>query len=150
MVGTNTVRTVVQPYVHPERQDMQHYVRFEKYHDIYSLGLVLLEIGRLASFTESRWVDEWEKLSPWKVQQTLVQKARDLKAVVGPKFSGAVVDCLTYPFGRPAENQTVSEIEEQIESGTNTSTNSGDQLDNALLLLDFRGKVCEQLEQITV
>lgn len=120
----------IQPYVHPDRQG-DDYIRFRKSHDIYSLGVVLLEIGRLDSFLGERWVNEWKDVKPHKVRDVLVRKVLDLKGALGPRFAEATLSCLTFPFGINPENKNLEE-------------------ENNLLLEDFRLNVYEKLQQITI
>ena len=87
----------IRVYTHPDRQSRE-YIRYQKLHDVYSLGVVLLEIGRLKSFMVSDWVDRLEKLSPNHLKKLFVEKAYALKSVMGQRFTKAVVTCLTGQF----------------------------------------------------
>ena len=81
-------------YLHPDRQ-LKEYTRYQKIHDMYSLGIVLLEIGRLELFRESRSALKLQECSPHHLKDTFVKKAKGLKVVLGKRFTKAVVTCLT-------------------------------------------------------
>jgi serine/threonine protein kinase len=121
-----------EPYTHPERLAVD--VRFRQYHDIYSIGVVLLEIGRGESFLGARWVDQWTKTrrNPDKFKTILLQKAYELRARLGPIYSEAVRDCLSFPFGRvPTDNDEYEDRDD-------------------IALLHFQSQVCEKLRQMRV
>lgn len=94
-------------YRHPTRQGISPENRYIMQHDVYSLGVLLLEIGLWASFvTEhgepSTALSELEKLETTskyvKAAQTkaiLIQLTNDLPAKVGTKYRDVVMACLT-------------------------------------------------------
>ena len=108
-------------YTHSDRQ-ANEYVRFKKIHDIYSLGVVLLELGRLISFQEDgkRHLQE----SPQTLKTYLIEEARALQTVLGKTFSEIVLMCLN--------GQLVDAAQEQ------------------LLTNEFRSQICGKLEQIRI
>lgn len=113
-------------YLHPDRQ-LKEYARYQKIHDMYSLGIVLLEIGQLKLLRESRSASRLQECSPHQLKDTFVKKAKALKIVLGKRFTKAVVTCLTGNFS--------IDIPEQ---------------DDYLLLSSFRSDVCQTLAEIEV
>ena len=101
-------------YQHPERWGIKAQHRFTMLHDIYSLGVVLLEIGLWKSFVKwdtvsSRRVISWRGLeglfdgeelkkpfSPHHVKERFIVKAKQLlPAKVGQRYTDVVVACLS-------------------------------------------------------
>ncbi|RDH24027.1 hypothetical protein M747DRAFT_254043 [Aspergillus niger ATCC 13496] len=98
-------------YRHPLRQGLQPEEIFEMRHDIYSLGVCLLEIALWESFVN---FDSRGQVTPWSglnitaalqdtdqrrgafaVKERLVDMARDaLPSLVGERFTGIVLACL--------------------------------------------------------
>src|SRR5436305_3434095 len=111
----------IRMYRHPDRQ-LGEYTRFEKIHDLYSLGVVLLEIGRLELFRNSRSAMILENNSPRDLKDAFVKKAKGLKLVLAKKFTRAVLTCLT---GIDVPGQ-----------------------DSYLFLSSFRSDICETLTEI--
>jgi len=110
-------------YRHPERQK-QPQRPFCKIHDIYSLGVVLLEIGRVAYCTlywfihlhnlTGLWrpvlsltTDGFKRVNdPQTIQSYLVKKAeRSLPREVGENYKSVVVRCLTGNFDVENDNK---------------------------------------------
>src|SRR5208282_655428 len=60
-------------YTHPDRQ-LEDYERYKKTHDIYSLGVILLEIGRARSFMEDNRTEELNWMSPHKLKDYFALK----------------------------------------------------------------------------
>lgn len=114
----------IRVYTHPDRQSKE-YIRYQKLHDIYSLGVVLLEIGELKSFMATDRVDRLEKSSANQLKKLFVHKANALKALMGQRFAKAVVVCLTGQF------------DVDVPEG-----------DDYLFLSSFRDDVCEPLAEI--
>jgi hypothetical protein len=106
-------------YTHPSRRTGT-YVRFEKTHDIYSLGVVLLEIGRLTSLME----DKKFKISSDKLKENFIEEALNLPTVLGTTYRDVVLACLN--------GQLV------------------DRHHKHLLTSEFRSRVCDKLDQIKV
>ena len=109
-------------YIHPDRQ-LQEYKRYKKTYDIYSLGVVLLEIGRLRSFLEGRVSEEMKQMTPHKLKETFIRKAKGLQMILGRAYREVVLACLTGEFDEDDEYQ---------------------------LLMQFRCGVCEKLDQIKI
>ncbi|KEF56895.1 uncharacterized protein A1O9_07085 [Exophiala aquamarina CBS 119918] len=115
-------------YRHPQRQDINPEKDYTMQHDIYSLGVCLLEIGLWETFVEydiqghnasacdasisiSRIVLDGVKDTS-KMKDTLVDLAKTrLPCKVGDKYTGVVVNCLTcldetnIDFGNPEDFQ---------------------------------------------
>ena len=101
-------------YRHPSRQGMRPLVRYAMQHDIYSLGVCLLEIGLWTSFVEYITNGESVRYVPntvlaadsvteerdmtrraYQTKEFLVQLARDeLPAKIGLKYTRIVETCL--------------------------------------------------------
>jgi hypothetical protein len=125
-------------YTHPQRlgsDKVQNFVKFNKRHDIYSLGVVLLEIGLLTLFTSPRYVNNQDpsknldKLRPSEVAHRFRGMARSLKANMGNLYAEATLRCLESDF-------RVNEAEDDAE--------------DTLLTERFIVEVCELLESIRV
>ena len=112
----------VRLYTHPNRQ--LGYERYEKIHDIYSLGVVLLEIGRLGSFMEERRSDKLNKAAPSQLKGIFVEEAKSLRTVLGTAYGEVVLACLNGEFSDPK--------------------------DDYLLSGEFRSQVCEKLSLIKI
>jgi hypothetical protein len=113
-------------YTHPDRQIKDEYYRYQKLHDIYSLGMVLLELGRLDCFTESRKDDRWSRSNPHQLKDMFVQSAKELKRHLGSTYREVVLTCLNGDFPSAEHN------------------------DEYLISGDFRSLVCEKLDQIKI
>ncbi|KAK2742777.1 hypothetical protein FQN55_007720 [Onygenales sp. PD_40] len=86
-------------YRHPERQGRPESL-FKKEHDIYALGVVLLEIGLWEPALKLERNRFAHAQDPRAVQAQLVKHARKrLEAHVGRRYAEAVVKCLTGDFG---------------------------------------------------
>lgn len=109
-------------YTHPDRL-LKDYERYKKIHDIYSLGVVLLEVGRLGSFLEDRQISEWNRHGPHTLKDIFTKKARGLQPVLGKSYAEAVVACLVGLF---------------------------DDRDDYTFMGEFRSQVCEKLDQIRI
>ena len=124
--GKQTSRelSVSRLYTHPDRQ-LKEYERYKKTHDIYALGVVLLEIGLLSSFWGDRQETEnLNNMAPQQIKEKLVQKARTLHVILGKGFRDVVLTCLTEQFVHKT--------------------------DDYQLLKEFRCKICEKLDQIKI
>ncbi|KAL3444375.1 hypothetical protein BJX65DRAFT_319991 [Aspergillus insuetus] len=86
-------------YRHPDRQG-QPTKMFQKLHDIYALGVVLLEIGIWEPALKFE-KDMFARVrNPMAVQAQLVKHARkQLEAKVGRRYMEVVLRCLTGDFG---------------------------------------------------
>ena len=116
-------------YTHPARQREGEWTRFHKLFDIYSLGVVLLEIGTLTCFKHPsfRRNAEWTDIPAGEVQKRLGMQAVALKGELGRTYSEIVQVCLSGEFGVP---------------------NDEDDADETMLLDAFRSEVCEKFEQV--
>ena len=92
-------------YRHPERQNAPT-EKFNKEHDIYAVGVVLLEIGlwkTVTSIYKTRIDGYWEDprtMEPEMVKDELLKLARKyLPMEMGTKYSQAVQKCLSGGFG---------------------------------------------------
>ncbi|KAK3373663.1 hypothetical protein B0T24DRAFT_679075 [Lasiosphaeria ovina] len=103
-------------YLSPERQRLQHGDHFRAQHDLYSLGVVLLEISFWSSFQDSRsenlgsrvWkkervqktepsAPEYKKVlrTPEELRdQYLLLATRYVPRLMGQKFADVIVSCL--------------------------------------------------------
>ena len=125
-------------YTHPQRvgnDRHQTFVKFTKRHDIYSLGVVLLEIGLLHLFTAPRFVNNsdpsknLDKLSPSALARHFQRMARSLRMNMGSLYAEATLRCLEGDFH-------VNEVEDDSE--------------DTLLTERFIVQVCEVLESIRI
>lgn len=117
-------------YAHPHRQRNgdSEIKRFSKEYDIYSLGVVLLEIGQMKCFKHSdyRKSKAWTDIPAIDVQKKLLSLAQeDLTEFLGQTYSKAVVTCL---------EGKLSEVE-------NDNTGTG-------LLAAFRSEICERFDYV--
>ncbi|KAF1966643.1 hypothetical protein BU23DRAFT_603414 [Bimuria novae-zelandiae CBS 107.79] len=96
--GRQDVNPARNVYRHPERQN-QPQKPFQKIHDIYGLGVVLLEIGLWRSVLSLERAGFKNVTDPWTIQDYLVKKARKaLPREIGEKYAQLVVRCLTGAF----------------------------------------------------
>jgi hypothetical protein len=85
-------------YRHPERQGQPAEV-FKKIHDIYALGVVLLEIGLWEPAIRLETNMFAHAINAYAVQSQLIKHAtRRLESRVGRKYKEIVVKCLTSNF----------------------------------------------------
>jgi serine/threonine protein kinase len=116
-------------YTHPARQREGEWTRFHKLFDIYSLGVVLLEMGTLTCFKHPsfRRNAEWTDIPASEVQKRFGDQAMGLKAKLGRTYSEIVEVCLSGNFGVPIDE---------------------DDADETMLLDAFRSDVCEKFDQV--
>jgi len=105
-------------YTHPDRHFDKPYARFVRIHDIYSLGVILLELGRLSSLLE----DPKFKKGQASLKEAFVAEALNLPSVLGQTYKEIVLTCLN--------GQLV------------------DQAHMKFLTSEFRSQVCHKLNQI--
>lgn len=117
-------------YAHPhtQRNGDSGIKRFSKQYDIYSLGVVLLEIGQMKCFKDSEYRKSraWTDISAKEVQDKLLLLAEELRGIAGETFSKIVVRCLD---GFP-------------------DFNDWDDVAGTALSALFRSRVCEMFDQI--
>jgi hypothetical protein len=94
-------------YRHPDRQGLSPEKRHVMQHDIYSLGVCLLEIGlwtplvggsndSVEGSMSGLKLDQSKFLSPDLIKETLVGRAKcELPSRMGDRYSDVVVNCLT-------------------------------------------------------
>ena len=82
-------------YRHPDRQGQPRETH-TKYHDIYSLGVVLLEIGLWQPASEFQdFRPSVDRLTPEHMRKILITNAKDrLHHYMGSEYQGAVLKCL--------------------------------------------------------
>ena len=116
-------------YTHPDRQREGNLPRFHKIYDLYSLGVVLLELGLLKCFKHStyRRSPEWTDIPASEVQRKFVICSKELRSVLGKTYAEIVEVCLSGDFGM--------------------APNEDDQ-DETKLLMAFRSEVCEKFDQV--
>jgi hypothetical protein len=122
----NQANSDVTPYLHPDRQGKK-YIRFQRRHDLYSLGVVLLEIGKVRSLLDDGQKAEWLGKNPDNVKAILVRKAQGLRVTMGSRYAQAVLACLS--------------------RGMKEEVSSQDEFD---FLNYFRVQVCEKLDEIVL
>ena len=118
-------------YIHPDRQREGQIPRFRIRYDIYSLGVVLLEIGKLICFKSDEYRQDktWTDVPAHEVQKRLERMASELKRDMGKTYAEIVELCLRGNF----LGSTVSEKHDD---------------DDTELLEVFRIAVCENFDQI--
>ena len=116
-------------YTHPARQRANEYEPFRMLFDIYSLGVVLLEICQLKCFKHSDYRTDlgWTEIVAEAVQKRLQDLAHDLVKVVGKTYAEIVETCLSGKFRIDAEEDDAEETE---------------------LKQAFLNEVCEKFDQI--
>ena len=114
-------------YTHPDRQREGNLPRFHKLYDLYSLGVVLLELGLLKCFKHSmyRKSPDWTDIPASEVQKKFVIHSKELKSVLGNTYAEIVEVCLSGNFGIADDDQ-----------------------DETRLLMAFRSEVCEKFDQV--
>jgi hypothetical protein len=118
-------------YTHPDRlnNDTSTFIKFNKRHDIYSFGVVLLELGELCSFTTRQTQTDFGNLTPFDLRCCFRNKAQMLASVMGSVYAEVTRTCLDGNFG---------------------VTESDDDSEDTLLSEQFIIRVCERLESIHV
>jgi hypothetical protein len=100
-------------YKHPERQGLYH-KRFTKLHDIYALGIVLLEIGIWETALKMGGDGIGDARNPLKVQKWYIKQAeRRLETRMGKKYKDVVLKCLKGEFGVSPGMDTQGELKLQ-------------------------------------
>jgi hypothetical protein len=112
-------------YIHPERQqktlsrDQNHaknYSRFKEKHDVYSLGVVLLELGYWQDLETFKNSDPdhrplLQDAEPDTRKMELEKLSKDLPAKVGDMYTKVVQKCLNIDVTEITAYQVWSEIE---------------------------------------
>ena len=120
-------------YRHPQRQGLLPEKDFSMQHDIYSLGVVLLEVGLNTSFAWPKWRDngqyEWvpntdigladlldrdQQGKASSLKRRFVKMAKEeLPSIMGPKYTQVVISCLTCLDGNNEGFGDESEFEDE-------------------------------------
>lgn len=97
-------------YCHPDRQGVpssQH----RKRHDLYSLGVVLLEIGLWRPMKELFPPSKYVRVTPVEMKETLLKNARArLAHYMGTSYAQAVITCLTGEFQVNVDDESESRL----------------------------------------
>jgi len=118
-------------YIHPhylKGQSPETRERYKKIYDLYSLGVILLEIELVECFKHSKHRDSKSGLRTEDLTAFFVESAKELTGLLGPLYSDVVVTCLEGP-----EFNVMEEDENE-----------------SCLLEAFRSEICEKLDQISV
>ena len=112
---------------HPHRSNPERHRPYKALYDIYSLGVILLEVGRTASLTLSNSSES----TNWgvgrdqrEIRDNLIDEAMKLPKMVGKEYRDVVLTCLK-------DELDVAEVE-------------------GLLADEFRTRVCQKLDSIVV
>ncbi|KAG7424398.1 hypothetical protein Forpi1262_v014434 [Fusarium oxysporum f. sp. raphani] len=100
-------------YKHPELQDDTH-VRFDMAHDVYSLGVVLLELGIWSPLEER---PELQGISePRDIAKALFRVANEVEILMGKRYREIVQTCLSQEAeARTGSIKLISEVLEKLE-----------------------------------
>lgn len=139
--ASDVVRSV---YAHPEYRSGN--VRYRRLFDIYSLGVVLLEIGL--------WQRAADSVRPGQtandIQDLLIESCEELGPAMGRVYRNAVLCCLTSDF--PVERlDSVEEVEPEWHEMTAdkiAATEESDEQVNADLTASFYWKVVQSLRKL--
>ena len=108
-------------YRHPERQGAElgidPEVYYKAYHDVYSLGVVLLELG-LWERLDAKSHEKLKRASPKERKIYLIGLANNyLPLKIGSKYAGIVKECLEVDRVREGteEQMTVQRVLEELE-----------------------------------
>ena len=119
------LRWSYQLHNHPDRNDGEKHNPYRKLYDIYSLGVVLLELGRGSSFMSDTENAKWDiKVGAHKLRENLIQEAMTLPVLLGTTYRGIVIACLN------------DELKAADYDGRLTD--------------EFRTRVCDKLEQMRI
>ena len=118
-------------YIHPhylKGQTPETRERYKKVYDLYSLGVILLEIGLVECFKHSQYRDSKSSLRTEDLKAFFIESTKELTAYLGPMYSDVVITCLRGPAFDVTE-------EDEKES---------------CLLEAFQSEICEKLDQIRI
>jgi hypothetical protein len=141
-------------YTHPDRDETQAYKRLKKTYDIYALGVILLEVGRLKSFIDEvveqqRAMKEFHekqkkkkedpdavqvdiepvveftyRSAPRDLKESFEKKTEALNKILGPVYRQVVMKCLNWRVLHAENDNKLSGV--------------------------FRSEVCDRLELIKI
>lgn len=104
----------VQIYTHPDRLDAGDYVRYSMAHDVYSLGVVLVELGNWSSL-ESR-PEFRDQLDSSEIAAVVRGLANETELLMGKKYRDVVRLCLTQETeGSSGSVRIIAEVLEKLE-----------------------------------
>lgn len=102
-----------QLYTHPASQHGDNEPN-QKISDIYSLGIVLLEIGKLASFMGEDVRNEFRTMKPGQLKDVFMREAEGLIAAMGKAYMEAVLVCLSGTFGDADRHGLAGEFRRRV------------------------------------
>jgi hypothetical protein len=100
-------------YRHPERQGSNISARFTMAHDVYSLGVVLLEIGLWRPFERNE--KNLGGKSPADLRAELIRMSSDVAIQMGSKYRDLVIWCLQLEDENLGTVDYIKEIMEKLE-----------------------------------
>ena len=102
-------------YQHPDFQSERNY-SFRREYDFYSFGVVMLELARMVSFAQFSGdrKQELENMSGERLQLFRIQKAKELKPVVGEEYVRIMTSCLTVTVEQNRVEEGGKRFEEEI------------------------------------
>ncbi|KAJ5813168.1 hypothetical protein N7447_010191 [Penicillium robsamsonii] len=101
-------------YIHPDLQHPSTNVRHSMCHDIYSLGVILLEVGIWSSLENLHELHA--DMTPIDISQTLKRMARETEILMGRRYRQTVEWCLNQDsVGDTGGVRLISEVLEKLE-----------------------------------
>ena len=101
-------------YRHPKRQG-DALVTHQKEHDLYSYGLLLLEIGRWVTVAQD-FFSKSEELRPRDLRERFLKKASGLlKSTMGEAYEDAVMTCIKGDFRIRSDDKSQSRLDKAFE-----------------------------------
>lgn len=102
-------------YRHPKRQG-DALITHQKEHDLYSYGLLLLEIGRWVTVAQD-FFSESEGLRPRDLRERILKKASGLlKSTMGEAYEDAVMTCIKGDFRIKSDDKSQSRLDKDFEN----------------------------------
>lgn len=101
-------------YVHPDLQQPSAHVRHSMCHDIYSLGVILLEVGIWSSLEKLPQLHP--DMNPTEISQALRKVARETELMMGRRYRQTVEWCLNQEHVEDTGSvRLISEVLEKLE-----------------------------------